>query len=507
MRKYQAKPKKRIFGWVLLGYTVLLVLAVVFCVLYVRGLLEEYERRLPERQVELVLRDIKQKAEDPEAFCKTFGIDDITLCEYEEGIDVLSDYFELLCDPETDFALKPGSLVEDEMRYVIRYGKTELAQVLLKAKGPAETKLAVFSMRDWAVTEVLAGPRVRNYTLTLPEDFSLRVNGMVCKDAVPTDKGELVYALDGFYFEPELEITSPDGKKAEYVIRGERILPEIYSYTLVLPRSLRVTLNSLPCVGENKDDGYVSYTIRELKKPDVIISDLYGNTISYDGGTVSVTSMTILADDGYSISVNSAAVPDEAIVRTVPKQYKIIEDVVDSLPMNMEYDIAFLGGDAIVEVKDSDGNAVALEEGKSYYDLTSYKGSDTVPDEISDSIDVLDVAQKWSLYMSNDYSFTNMAAYMLPDSYQYEVAYKYSQSTDRTFFSGHVLLDPAFTDSTVSNFVMITEDCFSVDISFVKHMRLNSNQVVDDAMNDSFYFVRSNGKWLLAGMQEVSDNA
>ena len=55
------------------------------------------------------------------------------------------------------------------------------------------------------------------------------------------------------------------------------------------------------------------------------------------------------------------------------------------------------------------------------------------------------------------------------------------------------------------------EYCFSVDISFVKHMRLYYGARVDDPMNDRFYFVRyddtDNGvndpTWKLAGMKEI----
>ncbi|MBR6513688.1 MAG: hypothetical protein IKT46_02520 [Clostridia bacterium] len=507
MRRYNAKPKKKIFGWVLLGYTLLLALLAALGILYVRGLLVEYEACQPDRQVELVLDGLREKALDTEDFCDTFNVGQLSVSEYEQDIDVLERYLELLRDPATEFALKPGAVAEDEMRYIIRNGDAELAQVLLKAESPLRTKLAVFSMRDWGVAEVIAGPAAKDYTITLPADFSLTVNGMSCQRTDSESSDETCYELKGLYLVPELEILSPDRESANYVIRGQRILLEIYSYSLVLPATLKLTMNGFPYNGTERDDGYISYSIRELEKPDVVISDLYGNSISYEGGSVPMTNMTLLCEEGHTVTVNSASVPDEAVALTVPKKYKIIEDSVSDLPVNMEYYIAVLDEDARVEVKDGNGDPVSLEEGKSYHNLTSLKGTDSIPAEISDSIDVLEVAKNWSLYMSNDFSFAGISAYMLPDSYQYEVAYKYSQSPDRTFFSGHVLLDPAFTDTKVGNFVRITEDCFSVDISFVKHMRLNSNQNVDDAMNDSFYFVRSNGRWLLAGMQEVTDNA
>ena len=65
-----------------------------------------------------------------------------------------------------------------------------------------------------------------------------------------------------------------------------------------------------------------------------------------------------------------------------------------------------------------------------------------------------------------------------------------------------MLEDPAFTEISVTNYHQITEDCFSVDISFVKHMLLRNGKKVDDHMNDRFYFVDQDG-WKLAGMKEI----
>ena len=112
--------------------------------------------------------------------------------------------------------------------------------------------------------------------------------------------------------------------------------------------------------------------------------------------------------------------------------------------------------------------------------------------------------------MSDDLPFSRIREYLIPSSYQYKVAHRYATGVDITFTSAHTLADPAFTDSAVTNFAWITEDCFSVDIRFVKHMRLRSGGAVDDPMNDRFYFVRyddpESGEgpaWKLASMKEI----
>ena len=68
----------------------------------------------------------------------------------------------------------------------------------------------------------------------------------------------------------------------------------------------------------------------------------------------------------------------------------------------------------------------------------------------------------------------------------------------------------------MTNFTWISEHCFSVDISFVKHMKLTrGGMLVDDPMNDRFYFVWyddtddrvDNAAWKLAGIKEIVDDA
>lgn len=139
-------------------------------------------------------------------------------------------------------------------------------------------------------------------------------------------------------------------------------------------------------------------------------------------------------------------------------------------------------------------------------------GLDSVPAEVAAEVDVLNAAQQWSLFMSADKPFAELAPYLLYNSYQYKMAKRYSTGIDITFTSDHTLLDPAFTENSVKNFVWLTDNCFSVDISFVKHMYLvKTHAKVDDVMNDRFYFVKyddtndniDNPTWKIASMKEI----
>jgi len=197
-------------------------------------------------------------------------------------------------------------------------------------------------------------------------------------------------------------------------------------------------------------------------------------------------------------------VPEEAVIRSVAEDYKHFADYAEGLPQLWNYSVAVLQDQADIAVKNSRGESVVWEDGVTELDLTEdLECLEQIPAEVAAEIDVLAVAQNWSLFMSNDLAFSKVAAHLIPDSYQHSVATKYANGIDITFTSRHVLLDPAFTEESVTNFTWLTEDCFSVDIHFVKHMLLSSGLKVDDEMNDRFYFVRYDGAWKLASMKEI----
>jgi hypothetical protein len=288
------------------------------------------------------------------------------------------------------------------------------------------------------------------------------------------------------------------------------VIPEIYEYALSLPSSLKVVVNGKEWKGVPLDGGRLRYEMMELEKPEIIISDRYGNEIAYDGkAELPLTYASILAPTDYQVALDGKAVAKEDVSKAVAKEYAFLEGLAKDLPLLAEYQIAILKADATIAVKDGDGNAIPLEPGKSEYDLSPKAAPQKeIPAEISAKVDALQVAQSWSLFMSNDVSFSKMAEMMAENSYQYEVAKKYATGIDKQFFASHTLLSPAFTENKVANFVRIGEDCFSVEVSFIKHMRLNNGgKLVDDAMNDRFYFVRRDGGWKLAGLKEVGLDA
>ncbi len=517
MRK---RRKNGRFQQIFLCFLLVLIVLVSACLLYVHRLLTTYEESQPERLVEQAIATLAQKAEDRTLFGKDTLVTDGTL---EEGMDLPSLYAHMIKDPETRYTTKAGLHEANELVYTVKSKDgIPLAEITLEAVGEPVTKLAVFTWQEWKLRSVEPVFAPKTYTLTVPEAFTVTVNGIILSgaDGTPAAEGSVLYTLNNLHVIPEVQIIGEGGEKAEYSVKGDRIIPVIYDYNLTLPSALSLTLNGTPMEGTETENGYRLYDICLLQKPEVAITDPYGNTVLYEGGnTLPLTYLTVDATELHTVRVNGALVPDDSVTYRSNPEYEAFAEYVTDLPRLASYTIAVLQDKPVIQITDPKGNVIPVEKGTRTLDLTEFSGEDTIPAEIAAEVDPLAIAKKWSLFVSKDlagqnYGLYEIAQYLIPNSYQYKIATNYAYGIDITFTSIHTLKDPPFTDETVTNFIRITEDCFSVDVSFSKHMILSNGELVD-SMNERLYFVKYDDPandwdtpaWKLASMKEMSTNA
>ena len=437
--------------------------------------------------------------------------------------DIEQIYADLFRSADTRFTPKAGLHAENETVYIVKTSDgITLAEITLEAIGEPMTRLAVFTWQEWKLKSAEPTLTPKTYTLSVPKDFDVSINGLSLtdEDGVSADESTVLYTLENLYFKPEVKIISKTGLEAEYSIKGDRIIPIIYDYNLTLPASITLTLNGEPQTGTPASDGYMTYDICEVTKPEVLISDLYGNTVSYEGGnTLPLTVLTVDATDRHTVKVNGTAVPHSVASYRPNPDYEVFAEYVSNIPRLATFEIAVLQDEPLIVIEDQKGNSVAWEKGIRSMDLTESVSGDPLPEAIAAEIDPLEIAKKWSLFVSKDlpgqsYGLYDITQYLIPGSYQYKIATNYAFGIDITFTSYHTLKTPPFTDETVTNFVQITDDCFSIDISFKKHMVLSNGDLVD-TMNERLYFVKYDNPsddwdtptWKLASMKEMSTNA
>ena len=506
------KKRKISFKLIYLIYVLILAALVTAAVLYVRSLLFDYEASQPERHAQNAVTQLAADAATGDFWTK-YDLPEIVAGPFEQSRDIKAEYLALFA--AEDLSVSQSGSTEDELFYTVERNGFPLAEIKLKAAGPAVTKLAVFSLREWAVESVTPILETHDYILTVPTSFHVHLNGtrLTAEHGTPSGERQTTYSVSGLYLNPEFDITDNSGTKADYTLKNERVMVEFYDYSLTLPSVLAVEINGATANGESAGDGLIHYEITTLSKPDISIRDDYGNTVRYEGGDrFPLTYTAITADSRCTVRVNGTPVPEHRIVTHVDPEYTQFADFVPDLPTVCDYTIAVLQENAEVSVTDAAGNPIALDETKTSHDLTDHVARlDAVPAEIAAQVDVLRIAQNWSMFMTDDLPFEQLKGDLIAGSYQYNVALKYATGVDIKYTSKHTLFDPAFTENSVTNFTWITENCFSVDISFVKHMRLYYGARVDDPMNDRFYFVRyddtDNGMddpaWKLAGMKEI----
>lgn len=513
------KGFKLTYKKVYLFYLLILSVLSLVAISYVNTILKEYEEMRPERCVEEVITELAEAALD-DSFFTEYGLAEVQTDRFEANRDVKKEYLALFDSKNMSFSSINNKAEEDALYYAIENAGIKLAEVKLKAVGPAVTKLAVLNYREWQVEEIKPVLEKRDYTILVPLDFSVCVNDIALtpEDGVIniSDGKSITYTVSNMYLAPDFEIKNQDGNIVDFKVDKNKVLAEFYDYYLTLPTTLKVHVNDALLTGEIQENNRAFYTIRTLEKPEVIISDYYGNSISYEGkNEIPLTYMTVLADSRYSVKVDGQDIAKEAITVSANREYEQLKDYVENLPQINQYEIALLKADAEVAITDEKGNPVSYEPGKEEYDFTNNQSNiSEIPSEITAEIDILKMAQDWSLFMSNDKKFAELEHYLIKDSYQYNIAREYATGVDITFVSNHRLANPAFTENSVTNFKWIAENCFSVDVYFIKHMIIRANEKVDDTTNNRLYFVKyddtedgiENPTWKIVSMREILKN-
>ncbi len=303
----------------------------------------------------------------------------------------------------------------------------------------------------------------------------------VCKVDLRSIESERETKLIVFNFE-KWEVTS--AKAA--VISGE----------IEMSSSLTLTIQGEVVQGEpSKTKGFTVYDFQRVTTPEIIVSDLAGDTTVYDPSKNIMTyGYKVMIPSTYTLTANGKTVDPAGALRTETDDFKEIEAYCDTVPADLTYDMVFLSNNVDFKITDQNGKELSYEMKNRCITLELQPTGAAVPEELSAEIDVLDVAHKWSLFMTNDLIGTTngyniMAEYLIKDSYLAEKAYKWATGIDITFTSIHTLDNPPFKNEVVTDYVRYSDKCFSCLVKFEKPMYLNSGKTVVDSMNSTFYFV------------------
>lgn len=217
----------------------------------------------------------------------------------------------------------------------------------------------------------------------------------------------------------------------------------------------------------------------------------------------------------YKVSVNGKELTEQYVVKRteVPKELEFVQEYI-SIPSSVTYQVCDLLNDPVVVITDAEGNAVdAAKDENGCIAVTSEPKTGIEPPQERYDL-ALKTAKKWMDFVTNDLSGSNrglaeIRTYLLKDSFFYNKAEEYAKGIDITFVSSHSIENPEYTEMEVTDYTEYTDECFSIHIHFVKHMKLTKNgKHVTSTMDSKFFFIYyddtddgvDNPHWTMADM-------
>lgn len=294
----------------------------------------------------------------------------------------------------------------------------------------------------------------------------------------------------------------------------EEITAVLSNYTLSLPPSVKVTLNGKELTGSASADEpeKLVYNFSAFGSPRLSVSDTIGNVLDCtDVEKIDISEYQITIPDNFFLKIGGKEVSPEIAQRTENSSYENVSEYCKDMPGLLVYNCGVLGKNPEIEIFDTMGNAAEYDmDGNTVLIAEQPSYSDTLSEELINQIDPMKAAKDWSLFLTKDlsgayYGFYTLAEYLAEGSYLYDVAWKYANGMDITYTSNHNY--PTFSDEKLTNYIRYTENCFSCDVFFNKHMDLSSGSHVVDTMNSRFYFV-NNGtaeapNWIIVDIREI----
>lgn len=406
-------------------FVAVLVLFFIFSLIYVSGVLGEYEESQPDK----LARDCAQ-------MIKTAAMENrleqvISFDTIKQNTDITQEEIQQFQQniANSNLTVKKSSS-KDEEAGVICYNilcDDSYTIAKYKIKSVKQTsKLTIFTLDEWQ--EVSLEASVFNADFSLPASVSVSVNGKKANGA-PSEDGQTVKYSVASVTKPEITITDCIGNSVLYSEEGKYSFKE---YKITVPSTFTVKgKEAIPVPTEN------TVQIEDYENLCDYFSDL-PVLCSYDLFILEGGEFPLTITDNYGQNVDISQMGDRIeITRPIG---------IDTVPA------------AITNPPD------ALEITKMW------------------SMFMTD-----DLY-GGYHGFNTMAQYLFKGSSQYSRAWEWATGIDITFTSIHTLSDPPFTKVEIGNYVLYNENCFSCEVLLEKPLHLSTGDDIIDTIHSVFFF-------------------
>ncbi len=283
-----------------------------------------------------------------------------------------------------------------------------------------------------------------------------------------------------------------------------------------LPASVGMKMNGEALSGtKNEENGMVTYTIRSLTSPEIVLYDGAGNEAKFDASQkIRTYSYKVCVPSNYKVYADGKEL-DRSIAKSEKiADYEYLYEYSKDMPTQLTYDLHFLKNGVDIKIEDNKGNDVPFEMENRSVTMHGQVTDAALPESIKSQVDVLDAAQQWSLFMSNDikganHGYATIKKLLVEGSYLQDVAWNWATGVDITFTSPHRLGADPFVGEEVTDFVSYGDKSFSCTVRFRKHMILTpGNMTVMDEFDSTIYFIdiSEDGNEPVWRIAEIRDN-
>ncbi len=490
-------------------FTAILLALTIAALIYVGALVNEYSDAQPEEAVKSVITELKQKLDSGEASEFLEVEKSSNAYEVSDMQSYVDGYVKKLKGSVISYSLDTGAGEGLEKIYTLFANGEEFAKVCLSGSNQ-RSKLFFFSMADWEVSDIYSiplGGGIGDMKIYLPDGIKCTVNGteLVSVDFTEKEDGIPVYVIKNLAKQPEIAFTRENGAPVSHMLSGQVVTPAVFNYNLSLPAEISLAVDGVIQNGTKTENGYLNYQIVGMTKPNVVLSDLFGNTHNYEGGDPPLSRFNVQLPDSFTLKAANYEFAKESGERSENPDEKELEKYTSGIELHdlISYKVFSLSKNAKVQITDNLGESAEYLLSENSLIITGERGGNEMPEELKKKIDPLLFAERWSRFLTNDLGsskrdgFNIISGYFTKDSAYYKEALGWISNIDSTFTSNH--LAPTFSEKQIRDFIQYNENCFSVRVSLLKSMYLpRTGATVVDPLDLIVYFANYNGKWIVA---------
>ncbi len=218
--------------------------------------------------------------------------------------------------------------------------------------------------------------------------------------------------------------------------------------------------------------------------------------------------------DDFTATINGVTMSEDYFTGTEVDNpdFANVSEYVD-MPKFKEYEVQGLLNEPEIKVYNGSGEEVEYTADESGNITVDYQIASTdMPQEYYDQS--LAMAKVWDNFMTDDlggssHGLATVQQYLIKDSYYWNMADEYAHGEDISSISDHTLLNPPYSNISLTNYISYGENCYSVHIYFDKTMYLQkAGSTRVNTINATFYFVyyddtddgEDNPHWAIADM-------